>query len=207
MKIEKLSENKIRITLSHQDLIEKDIDFHSFMANSIDSQNLVYDVLNEAEKEIGFVTKNYQIRIEALAITGGDFILTVTRSLPDILNKITPKKKINVRRKTDYNLAQLVYSFISFDDFCSFINYFSSMNLPITNIAKNISLYEYKDTYYLVFNNINTHYQHLKKLCSSITEFATYKTNADLFITKLAENGKIIMKHNALKTAIQHFVK
>ena len=83
MKIEKLSENKIRVTLSHQDLVQKNIDSHSFMANSIDSQDLVFDVLDEAEKEIGFVTKNYQIKIEAIAIAGGDFILTVTRILPD----------------------------------------------------------------------------------------------------------------------------
>lgn len=209
MKIEKLSENKIRITLSHQDLAQKNIDFHSFMANSIDSQDLVFDVLDEAEKEIGFVTKNYQIRIEAIAITGGDFILTVTRSLPETTNKVSSlsRKKVNVKRKRcDYEASQLVYSFFTFDDFCNFIEFFSSNHLPVTNIAKSIVLYEYKNTYYLVFKQINLNYQYLKKLCSSITEFATYKTNPDLFIVKLIERGNVIMKNNAIKTGIKHFV-
>ena len=37
MKFEKLNENKIRITLSIRDLEEKDIDFHDFMSNSLES--------------------------------------------------------------------------------------------------------------------------------------------------------------------------
>lgn len=207
MKIEKLSENKIRITLSHQDLVQKNIDFHSFMANSIDSQDLVFDVLDEAEKEIGFVTKNYQIRIEAIAITDGDFILTVTRSLPETANKVAlGRKKVSVRRKkSNYEATQLVYSFLTFDDFCNFIEFFSSNHLPVTNIAKSIVLYQYKNTYYLVFKQINLNYQYLKKLCSSITEFATYKTNPDLFIVKLVERGEVVMKNNAIKTGIQYF--
>lgn len=208
MKIEKLNENKIRITLSHQDLVEKDIDFHSLMANSIDSQDLFFDVLDEAEREIGFVTKNYQIRIEALAVAGGNFVLTVTRSLPDSLHQPMPtRKKVSVKRKkVDYQLTNLVYSFSTFEDFCNFAGFFSSYHLP-TNIAKNILLYEYKNTYYLVLKQMNTNYPYLKKFCSSITEFSTYTHNADLFITKLLENGKLIMKHNAIKTGIQYFVK
>ncbi len=79
MKFEKLNEDKIRITLSSQDLAEKDIDFHSFMSNSIKSQDLFLDILEEAEKKVGFVTKDYKVRIEALAMNDGNFIFTVTR--------------------------------------------------------------------------------------------------------------------------------
>ncbi|MBO5004661.1 MAG: adaptor protein MecA [Clostridia bacterium] len=79
MKFEKLNEDKIRITLSSKDLVEKDIDFHSFMSNSIKSQDLFLDILEEAEKKVGFVTKDYKVRIEALAMNDGNFIFTVTR--------------------------------------------------------------------------------------------------------------------------------
>ena len=83
MKFEKHNENKIRITLNTQDLVDKNIDFHSFMSNSQESQNLFLDMLDEAEKKIGFVTKDYKLRIEALAMSDGNFILTIT-----ILEKI-----------------------------------------------------------------------------------------------------------------------
>ena len=67
MKIEKLDDNKIRIFFNLNDLQEKNIDFHSFMANPIETQNLFADVLDRAEKELGFVTRNYQLSVDAIA--------------------------------------------------------------------------------------------------------------------------------------------
>ena len=94
MRFEKLNDDKIRITLSHEELIKKHIDFHSFMSNSLESQDLFFDMLQEAEKEIGFVTKDYLIRIEALAMASGDFVLTITRSLPET-TKVNSRKKMH----------------------------------------------------------------------------------------------------------------
>ena len=68
MHIEKVTENKIRITLNLEDLKENNIDLHTFMSSSIDSQDLFYDMLDKAKKEVGFETKNYKLMIEALAI-------------------------------------------------------------------------------------------------------------------------------------------
>ncbi len=45
MKFEKLSENKIKITLTSQDLKDKNIDFHSFMSNTLEKQDLFWDIL------------------------------------------------------------------------------------------------------------------------------------------------------------------
>ncbi len=68
MKIEKLNENKIRITLNLEDLNERDIDFHSFMSNSIESQSIFLDMLDKADREVGFNTDDCRIMIEALAL-------------------------------------------------------------------------------------------------------------------------------------------
>ena len=79
MKFEKLNENKIRITLNNQDLIEKNINFNSFMSNSTEAQNLFLDMLEEAEEKIGFITKDHKIKIEALAMADGDFVVNITK--------------------------------------------------------------------------------------------------------------------------------
>ena len=68
MKIEKLNENKIRIILNLDDLKERDIDSEIFLTNSIESQSIFLDMLDTAEKEVGFVTDNCRIMIEALAL-------------------------------------------------------------------------------------------------------------------------------------------
>lgn len=207
MRFEKLNEDKIRITLSHEDLIKKHIDFHSFMSNSLESQDLFFDMLQEAEKEIGFVTKDYLIRIEALAMSSGDFILTVTRSLPETSKtKLNPKRKVHIKRKKeDIDARHIIYCFTNFDDYCSFIEFFKNNKFKHTNLAESILLYEYKNNYYLIINNINLCYPNLKKLFSCITEFAVFVNNSEIFACKLLESGNLIMKHNAICTGIKHF--
>ena len=216
MKFEKLNENKIRITLTNNDLIENDIDFHSFMSNSSDAQNLFFHMLEKAEQEIGFVTRDYQVRVEALAMAGGDFVLTVTRFSPlaqngeqDVLHNAPPRKKISVKRKkATFNSTHIAYAFHSFDDFCDLASFLYHQKLPdVHKIAKNVLLYSYHDTYYLVFTHIHVEYPQLHKLASYLTEFATYVDSSEIFVSKLAESGKLVMKNNALKIAMQHFVK
>lgn len=206
MRFEKLNEDKIRITLSNEDLIKKDIDFHSFMSNSIESQDIFFDMLEEAEKEIGFVTKDYLIRIDALAMSGGDFVLTVTRSLPEKI-KSGVKKKVHIRRKNaKLNSSLFIYCFESFDDYCSFIDFFNRNGFKCNNLAGSVLLYEYKDLFYLAIGDINLNYPDLKRLFSCITEFASFVNHSDVFASKLVESGKLIMKHNAIRTGVRLLV-
>ena len=212
MKFEKVNENKIRIKLSVEDLQEKDIDFHSFMSNSIESQDLFLDMLEEAEKEVGFVTKNYQIRIEALALADGDFILTVTRISPNTEKEksiVKPsKKKVQIHRKKNIVSSHVLYCFPSFDDFCEFGNFLHNHHFSFyPYLAKQITLYSYHQKYYLILTNLNSDHPNLKKFYSSITEFGVFVNNSDIFIPKIIENGTLIMKHNAIRTCIQYFIK
>lgn len=205
MRFEKLEEDKIRITLTHEDLVKKDIDFHSFMSNSMESQELFFDMLEEAEKEIGFITKDYVIRIEALAMAGGNFVLTVTRSLPEKVKSNT-RKKVHIKRKrANVEEADVIYSFSTFEDFCSFATFFKKQHFKTVNLAEKVLLYKYQHTYYLALNGINVGFSDLKKLFSSITEFATFVSHSKAFSAKLSESGKLVLKHNALNIGMKHF--
>ena len=207
MKFEKLNENKIRITLNNQDLAEKHIDFQSFMSNSQESQNLFLDMLDEAEKKVGFITKDYKIRIEALAMSDGNFILTITRFGKNIDSdfKTSKMKKAKIKRKNlDMKSKQIIYTFNSFDDFCNFSNFISKID-NFSNLAKSMVLYLYNDIYYLCISNINIENSNIKQLYTLITEFGTYVDNSEVFSRKLNECGKIIMKNNAVKTCIKYF--
>lgn len=207
MKIEKLNEDKIRITLDIKDLAEKDIDFHSFMANSIESQELFLDMLNEAEKEVGFVTEDYKIMIEALAMANGDFILTITRIIPENETEKIKKRKVHIKRKIpSFNVDKTIYCFLSFEDFCSFCSSLNNdilNNLP--NFVENNSLYLYEDKYYLVFTKFNNNFVNIKSFTSAITEFAHFVNTSTLFEHKLLEYGDVIISNNAIKTCIKYF--
>ncbi len=208
MKFEKLNENKIRIILNTQDLVDKNIDFNSFMSNSIETQGLFLDMLEEAEEKVGFVTRDYKIKIEALAMDSGDFVIIVTRfnncddskiSAPTRAKKVTAKRKSNPP-----NSDCLIYSFNSFDDVCNFSNYITQFS-GFNNIAKSVTLYDYNSKYYLSFTKINTDSPNLKNFYALITEFGTYINSPDLFFHKLTEHGKIIIKNNAIKTCSNYF--
>ena len=100
-----------------------------------------------------------------------------------------------------------IYCFYSFDDFCNYSSYLNKQKINLKTIAKNIALYEYNENYYLTFSNLNFKNLGLNKILAIITEFATYTNNNDLFMRKLIENGKIMMKNNAIETAIKYFCK
>ena len=208
MKFEKLSENKIRITLTIQDLAEKKIDFHVFMSNSIESQDILLDMLEEAKKETGFDPENYNLRIEALAMADTSFIFTITKEIPEEKTKL-PKKKFTIKRKSlNPSSTQAIYSFATFDDFCLFLQFLKETKLltDVALIADSIMLYQYKGKYYLLMDSIHSEVVNKLKFYTSITEFAKYVTNSKLFASKLVECGNLIMGNNALEIGFTHFV-
>ena len=207
MKIEKLNEDKIRITLDINDLKENNIDFHSFMSNSLDSQSIFLDMLEKAEEEVGFTTRDYRIMIEALATSEGNFILTVTRMAPDLDKETMKKKKVKIRRKSvAINKDIAVYEFNSFDDVCDFSSSLSSNLLAITKKNfSNSTLYTYNNKFYLTFSNISATPVLLKTFSTHITEFASYVHNSKSFNHKLMEYGKILIKKDAIKLCVKHF--
>ena len=124
MRFEKLSNDKIRIILDLQDLEDNDIDYQSFMSNSSDSQKLFMEILDEAEEQMGFTTKDYKLMIEALATIDGDFIITVTRSLPDFdITSAYKKKTIKAKRKSNrLTTDTIIYEFNNSDDIFDFMS-------------------------------------------------------------------------------------
>lgn len=206
MKFEKLSENKIQITLTIQDLVEKDIDFHVFMSNPIESQHILLDMLEEAKKETGFDPEDYNLKVEALSMADTNFIFTITKISPEEKIK-TAKKKFTVKRKSITPTCQSVYSFNKFDDFCNFLIFLDNNNLYnyLKEIAKSVTLYEYKEKYYLIINNANTELLNKIKFYTCITEFAKC-INSNVFSSKLKECGKLIMSNNALEIGFNFFV-
>ena len=210
MRFEKVNDDKIKITLTTDDLLANNVDLHDIMSDSLDSQNLFFGILKEAEKEVNFVTKNYLVRIETFAITGNKFILTVTRFLPskDIIPdkfKTIPQKKVYARRKVvNIDSNNFIYSFSSFDEFCSFCEYYKK-TFKNTNFADKIVLYEFNNTYYLVVSDIDFSFKKLKNLFICISEFANY-VNHKLFERKLLEYANLIMDNNAIEITVKNFI-
>ena len=212
MKIEKLTENKIRVIVNTEDLKENDIDFNLLMNRSMETQNLFFEILEKAEEELDFHTDGYKLLIEAFSSSDEILVFTITKYLPKEAQKNSEtlkKKKLSVKRKSiDFSNKQIVYSFNSFEEFCNFCSCINNnSNINVSKISKKISLYFYNNTYYLILRNVNTSYSNIKLFYSIALEFGKILTPSKSFENKLIEHGEIIIKKNARQTGIKYFVK
>lgn len=209
MKIEKLNENKIRITLNMEDLNERNIDLHSFMSNSIENQDIFMDMLDKADEEVGFNTEDCRLMIEALALKNGVFVLTITKFEHNEEKVVHKKKNVHFKRKSPtLNLSKTIYSFESFDTFCDFCTFLKDTlhERQISELAKTFDLYEYDLNYYLILSDINVSSPNLQYICSSITEFAHFVNSSELFERKIKEYGRPIIENTAIITCLKYFV-
>ena len=203
-------ENKIRITLDMNDLAEKHIDFHEFMSNPINSQSFFLDVLDQAEKEIGFITKDCQIKLEALATSSGNFVLTVTRILPSA-NTDSLKRKVKVKRKSTSNIKCnncAIFAFDTFDDFYDYgVSLTSNLSKKIEDLIGNTKLYLYNNTYYLIIDKLPDNLEFVKLFLSSLLEFGKFVSDSNTYKNKILECGEMVIKKNAILCCNNKFRK
>lgn len=204
MKFEKINNKKLKITLSYNEL-PSDNDLDKLMSDTDAAQETFFKLLDEANKEVGFDTKDYKIKIDAKSLYNGDLIFTVTKlvKLKKTSVSVKPKKVIKTESKTQ---TYSIYKFDNFDDFCSFCTYLKTNKIKYLNrLAKSCILYKYNDAYYLSLKQINENFQNLHSFYSSITEFSKYYSSKDLFISTLNEYGTVYLDNNALILGQKYF--
>lgn len=211
MKIEKITENKLRVVLNIDDLETNNIDFDSVVNNAPETQTLILSILNQAEKEVGFYTQDCKILIEAFSSFEGNFVFTITKTPTTLSQNSSFTRKTSKPKKKSFKLdSPLIYSFQTFDDFCEFcralhIEILTHENLKF--ICKNTALYFYNDMYYLLISDINKNCEYLNTFFLVISEFTDKVSNYKNLDAKLSEYGKPIFKKNAISNTIDIFVR
>lgn len=190
MQIEKINENQLEVTLNLEDLRKNNISLHSFMCNSNKSQSLFFDILNFADKEIGFNLNNHEVVIEAFSVPAkNSFVLLITR-VPKATFLNSPKKHFS---KFKFKKAFWL-KFNTLEEFCMFCNFL----IDTSNI--DASLYLLNNYYFL---HIKPH--GIKKyfhLLNKSYEFSTDIYGKDFI---LDENAESIIKNSAIQTAQKYF--
>ncbi len=79
LKIERVSENKIRCTLNKSDLEEKQIMISELAYGSEKARELFAELMHMAEEEVGFEVDSTPIMIEAIPDRSGNLILNITK--------------------------------------------------------------------------------------------------------------------------------
>lgn len=197
MKIEKLAEDKIKITITIDDLQARNIDLYSFVYNSPESQDLFWDVMNEAEKEYGFNVDDSMIYVEASTSGSGNFTFIVTKTKEKPVVKFNTSKQTRdviklKRKKIPYFIKNGLYKFENFDDVCAFCK-----TADINSIL-DTKLYSYNDNYYLKAGMMPA---------TSILEYADIEKTSALMESRLLEYGNVIIENDVINTINNFFNK
>ncbi len=188
MIIKKISDDKLKITLDTNDLKENNIDVHSFLRNSPETQDFFWDVMQEAEKKYGFNIDESMIRVDARVTDTGTFTLTVTKSTKEFpcFDKSDYDYKqpdLKLKRKTSSNMCgPYVFQFQNIDDLLDFAK--------IESHSSRSSLYSLNKDFYLVVDTYDP----------LLSEYSTMVSNPLDMLAKIHEYGKAIYKTKAIET-------
>lgn len=214
MKIEKLTENKIRVILNIEDVDTNDISFNSILNKTALTQNLFLEILDKAEKKLNFNTDGCKLLIELFSSIDDVLVFTITKYEPEVLQdkqsntKNVKRRNVTAKMKSiDYSNKSIIYSFNSMEEFCELCSHINTLkHFKFASFSKNTSLFLYNGTYYLIIKNINTQYKYINQFYSIASEFGKLLSSSKSFEGKLVEHGSVIIKRNAIDIGIKYFV-
>lgn len=201
MKIEKISENIIKVTISMNDLEERNIDLTSLNYNSPAAQELFWDMMEQAEAELGFNVSDSQLIIEPMSDSEEGFIITITKldedgdfeSIHKYIKNRFKKTDIKIKKRSRRILSTLlIYSFRSFDDLCALSKMLKDC------YSGDSTLYKCRSTYYLVLTRSSFTVSNQKLFETLLGEYGNKVRNSGFYEGYLDEYGTKIAEYNAL---------
>ncbi|MGE5329767.1 MAG: adaptor protein MecA [Deltaproteobacteria bacterium] len=208
MKIEKVSDNKIKVTLSTSDLRERNLDFSALTYNSPQAQVLFWDMLHQAEIEFGFSASDSQLFIEAAPSAGDSLIITLTKVEEDgdfesiqkyIRNRFKRSELKTKKKSKKISSGIFLYSFDEFEDLCKVVSKISEL------YSGESTLYKYDQTYYLMIANTAIANTNPNFFDSLMSEYGLRVTNIAFTDGFLNEYGTKLIEYNAIEVINDYF--
>lgn len=217
MRIEKLNDNKLKISFTSQELEENNITVHSFLSGSNEAQKLFMALLDIANEEFGFDIRNCNISSETISFDNKTFVIFVTKKLQTStsVEKSSNFSPYNLLELIDYNhtensnslsfipplngekeIDKLIYKFNTIEEVFLFSEYVNS-ELTIKNL--NNSLYKYNNSFFIVID--------IKKLVDFQRQLIMYilsEYQNNIFLSPLAyaqlmEHSVLILENKAIQ--------
>lgn len=217
MRIEKLNDNKLKISFTSKELEENNITVHSFLAGSNEAQKLFIALLDIANEEFGFDIKNCKISSETISFDNKDFVIFVTKKLQtsmsaEISSKVSP---YNLLELIDYNhtknsnflsfippleieneIDKIIYKFDTIEDVFLFSEY-ANFELPIKTL--NNSLYKYNNSFFIIFDIKKLTDFQKQSVITILSEYKNYIYLSPLAYAKLMEYSVLILENQAIQ--------
>lgn len=208
MKIEKISENKLKVTISSNDLEERDIDLYSWNYNAPATQELFIDIKEQTELLFGINIDDSQLCIEATPDSDEGFVVTITivdgeedfESIQKYIKNKFKKNDLRAKKKSkNIYSAIIIYSFGDFEDICTVCNKISTL------YTGESTLFKLLDTYYIMMLRNGYTVSDVAMFETYLSEFGNKIQNTGFYEGYLNEYGENIIKKDALEVISRYF--
>ena len=211
MKVEKISENQIKLTLTSSDLKENNIRLDDLTKPNEKAQELFKKIMEKAFTQCGFEVDDTPLMVEATPISLDGLMIIVTKlpektSPKDSLALISQNKELrrykkknieHLKKSTDSEDNLIIYSFKCFDDAVD-------AALRIANIFSGYSeLYTQDKKYFLLLQNDTD--ENIETMESVLSEYGNKYTNNILAKYLLMEHGETLIHNPAVKIISDNF--
>ncbi len=207
MKIERISENQLKLTLTKDDLKERDIKLEDLITPSEKTQKLFRDIMEQALDEEDFVSENTPLMVEAVPM-GTDGIMIIVTKVNNKDKKAPLMQQAQESRRwkkkpmdtqehaEDKNSDILIYSFPQLDDIIH-------VSLRLDGSFKGeSSVYKNDGKYFLVLQK-NTAEESDTELV--LKEYGQKHVSTPLAKYYLLEHGETIIPEKAVKALAKTF--
>ncbi len=202
MKIEKISENIIKVTISYNDLEERNVDLNALNYNTPAAQEFLWDLMEQAEEQLGFNLTDSQLIIEPVPNSNEGFVITITRidedgefeSIHKYIKNRMKKSDLRVKKKSrKVSSPLLLYSFRTLNDICELAD---KLDMHYSGES---TLFRCRDTYYLSLTRSGLLSADIKMFELMLAEYGTKIANINFIEGYLNEYGEKIIEYNALE--------
>lgn len=218
MKIEKVSDTQLKLTLTKADLAERDIQLEDLIRPGEKTQQLFRDLMEQVMEECDFVTENTPLMVEAVPV-GLDGIMIIVTKVDNkdkqkgdtVLDLFSQAKDLRRFKKKSLSTEEtenksdsdiLVYSFSQLDDVIDV-----SMRLD-ARFCGDSSLYKNEGRYFLVLQgNTYTAEETLDDLEVLLDEYGERHVSTPLAKYFLNEHGDVLIADHAVSALGSNFKK
>ena len=215
MKIERISENQLKLTLTKDELKDRDIKLEDLITPSEKTQQLFRDIMEQALDEHNFISENTPLMIEAVPMGSEGIMIIVTKSggngkksgkSSNLLqqaqeNRRWKKKPMDAMEHTeDISSDILIYSFSHLDDVISV-----SLRLD-SSFQGESAVYKNENKYFLILQgNTYTAEDVSENLELILKEYGQKHISTPLAKYYLLEHGETIIADKAVKALAKTF--
>lgn len=196
MRIERLAENKVKVTLTGDDLNGFDINIKKLSNNSAELHSFLFKIMETIHEETGFNPYSGQIVIEAQSV--GDGISIIISKIEPSGARITEGVKDGRRIKARIHEQKTgidTYYFDSFEDVCNAL-------VNIDNaVHSHSALYKINGKYCYLLDFENPYFKTrntLYKTISFLTEFSSRSSVFPMQHLHVKEHGEAVAVNEAL---------